>query len=177
MSPFVVWFSESGLLRGGGCACALIETALKQNSACIIAEILFSSTAPTVLSKGHCWVLLQGHHCSSSVHCSFWLWLWDSHWQGGIPFVEAANMEITIDVSLLGWGAHCQHIVTQGKWSDIEKRHSINWLELKTIWLVLFSLQQVTEHSQSPFLLTGPLFWLEKSAFSFCFIPMHLLSL
>lgn len=42
-----------------------------------------------------------------------------------------------------GMGTHCLHRVVQGKWTSLEARNSINWLELRAIKLALFTFQDL----------------------------------
>ena len=71
----------------------------------------------------------------------------DSELQRGAPLVVAcleacngcniitptANLVITTDSSSLGWGAECQGLTTQGRWSQTESRQHVNVLELQAL--------------------------------------------
>ncbi|XP_013907147.1 PREDICTED: uncharacterized protein LOC106537516 [Thamnophis sirtalis] len=55
----------------------------------------------------------------------------------GCLFKEPERLVVTTDASLLGWGAHCQGHLAQGRWTQREAAHSINWLELRAARLAL----------------------------------------
>uniref|UniRef100_A0A2D4J0A8 ribonuclease H n=1 Tax=Micrurus lemniscatus lemniscatus TaxID=129467 RepID=A0A2D4J0A8_MICLE len=65
------------------------------------------------------------------------LWWQSSNMHKGSPLKEPHRRVITTDASLYGWGAHCQHLSTQGRWSQAESTKSINWLELRAVTLAL----------------------------------------
>ena len=53
---------------------------------------------------------------------------------GGIDFT------MSTDASLLGWGASLENTTAGGRWSNVEREHHINYLELKAVLLGLQSL-------------------------------------
>lgn len=64
----------------------------------------------------------------------------------GCFFKDQKHLLVTTDASLKGWGAHCQSLVAQGKWSRTELRQSINWLELACLALREFKEQIAGHH-------------------------------
>ncbi|XP_039195028.1 uncharacterized protein LOC120306250 [Crotalus tigris] len=56
---------------------------------------------------------------------------------GGAHFKEPAQLTLTTDASLFGWGTHLQSQLAQGRWSRRDLKHNINWLELRAIHLAL----------------------------------------
>ncbi|XP_013930876.1 PREDICTED: uncharacterized protein LOC106556402 [Thamnophis sirtalis] len=59
----------------------------------------------------------------------------------GSPFKELTRLTVTTDASLYSWGAHFRNQIAQGRWSSAEAGHSINWLELRAVWLALLRFQ------------------------------------
>ncbi|XP_053163946.1 uncharacterized protein LOC128350176 [Hemicordylus capensis] len=55
----------------------------------------------------------------------------------GKLFIEPEKVMVMTDASLSGWEAHCQNRSAQGLWSVEESLHSINWLELRAVFLAL----------------------------------------
>ncbi|XP_058025462.1 uncharacterized protein LOC131191375 [Ahaetulla prasina] len=55
----------------------------------------------------------------------------------GTCFREPPRLTITTDASLFGWGAHLESHLAQGQWSELEAQRSINFLELRAIFLAL----------------------------------------
>ncbi|KAK6175966.1 hypothetical protein SNE40_014338 [Patella caerulea] len=49
------------------------------------------------------------------------------------------DMIITCDASLQGWGAVISDLEFEGRWSDSEKLHHINYLEMLACWFALKS--------------------------------------
>lgn len=56
-------------------------------------------------------------------------------------------MVVTTDASKIGWGAHCSAQMAQGRWSATEASHSINWLELRAIFLALQAFRHLVARS------------------------------
>ncbi|XP_060548605.1 uncharacterized protein LOC132712109 [Pantherophis guttatus] len=54
---------------------------------------------------------------------------------------------VTTDASLQGWGAHCRGHLAQGVWTSVESRRSINWLELRAIYLALRTFHHLVSNS------------------------------
>ncbi|ETE73867.1 hypothetical protein L345_00290, partial [Ophiophagus hannah] len=67
---------------------------------------------------------------------SFKWWLSPALWRGQ-PFKEPERFLLTMDASLLGWGAHMDGQIAQGIWSRTDRARPINWLELRAIFLAL----------------------------------------
>lgn len=44
------------------------------------------------------------------------------------------QVKLIIDASSDGWGALCLDIEAAGTWSPDEKKHHINFMELKAVW-------------------------------------------
>lgn len=47
------------------------------------------------------------------------------------------QIELSSDASLTGWGAHCEGKSAHGFWSKIERKFSINYLELLAAFFAL----------------------------------------
>ena len=60
-------------------------------------------------------------------------------WNGRTLFKRKIDVIIDSDVSLQGWGAHCQEQTTRGAWSKLEATLHINCLELLAATLALQS--------------------------------------
>ena len=55
------------------------------------------------------------------------------------------------DASRLGWGACCQGVRTEGRWTPLEKQIHINYLELLAAFLALYRLpSEQDEIERSP---------------------------
>lgn len=64
----------------------------------------------------------------------------------GSLFKEPAQLTITSDASLFGWGTHLHNQVAQGRWSPGELLHSINWLLLRAVHLALCCFCRKIQH-------------------------------
>ncbi|KAJ1114356.1 hypothetical protein NDU88_002594 [Pleurodeles waltl] len=65
-------------------------------------------------------------------------WCLPSNLLVGIPFQQRPpSQTIVTDASLLGWGAHMEHLRVQGEWSQRESLYHINLLELRAVHLAL----------------------------------------
>lgn len=52
---------------------------------------------------------------------------------------KLSHVTVYSDASKQGWGGHCDHLQTGGRWSSVESSNHINWLELKAAWLTIQS--------------------------------------
>ncbi|XP_060546629.1 uncharacterized protein LOC132711500 [Pantherophis guttatus] len=64
-------------------------------------------------------------------------WWSSSAIANGTLFREPHRSVLTTDASLSGWGAHLDSHMVQGLWTEAEKDSSINFLELRAIFLAL----------------------------------------
>lgn len=64
---------------------------------------------------------------------------WIENAQIGINLIRTQQftLEIFSDSSLTGWGAHCEKKSVFGFWSQEERRHHINYLELLAVSFAL----------------------------------------
>ncbi|XP_039200074.1 uncharacterized protein LOC120308279 [Crotalus tigris] len=74
---------------------------------------------------------------------SFLLWWTSSALNRGSLFKEPPRLKLTTDASLFSWGAHLQTHMTQGRWSQSDLTHNINWLELRAIHLALRHFSEI----------------------------------
>jgi len=66
-------------------------------------------------------------------------------WNGRAMTTPMPDLLITTDASMEGWGAHCEGVTTQGRWTQQEKLKHINFLELTA---ACFAVQAFTKHKQ-----------------------------
>lgn len=71
-------------------------------------------------------------------------WLAQYRLSQGMSMEIPTRKIVTTYASLLGWGAYLQGELVWGLWSLIKIKHSINWLELRAIWLALAHFQCCT---------------------------------
>jgi hypothetical protein len=67
-------------------------------------------------------------------------WISDAHLSKKAINHGSIDLTINTDASLQGWGASLEHKTAGGRWSNVEKEHHINYLELKAVLLGLQSL-------------------------------------
>ena len=71
-------------------------------------------------------------------------WMVRDHLLKGVRFgTPAPDLHLYSDASWSGWGAHLLDRVVSGVWSEQEKLLHINLLEMKTMFLVLQSFQEL----------------------------------
>ncbi|KAJ7345417.1 hypothetical protein JRQ81_001367 [Phrynocephalus forsythii] len=62
--------------------------------------------------------------------------------QRGHPFhTDGPSIQLTTDARDTGWGAHCNGLRTHGLWTNKQKTHQINYLELLTVFNTLRSFE------------------------------------
>lgn len=49
----------------------------------------------------------------------------------GAQVLGTTRLTLTMDTSLYGWGAFLENQLAQGRWTEVDLCHNINWLELK----------------------------------------------
>ena len=57
-------------------------------------------------------------------------------YSGKSLLIVLPDLNIFSDTSKKGWGATCQRITTEGRWSSVEKAWHINVLELEAVRLL-----------------------------------------
>ena len=67
-------------------------------------------------------------------------WISNAHLSNKVINHGSIDLVISTDASLLGWGASLGQKTAGGRWSNVEKEHHINYLELKAVLLGLQSL-------------------------------------
>ena len=67
---------------------------------------------------------------------------WISNAHLSIKVINHGGIDFTMstDASLLGWGASLENTTAGGRWSNVEREHHINYLELKAVLLGLQSI-------------------------------------
>ncbi|KAF7236370.1 Importin subunit alpha-4 [Varanus komodoensis] len=83
---------------------------------------------------------------SSVLHSLLW-WSVSANLTVGVPFrPRRPSVTLSTDASLLGWGAVCFNLHTQGVWNHRESRNHINFLELLTVFKALHLFKDVLQH-------------------------------
>ena len=67
-------------------------------------------------------------------------WISNAHFSNKVINHGSIDLVRSTDASLLGWGAFLGQKTAGGRWSNVEKEHHINYLELKAVLLGLQSL-------------------------------------
>ena len=79
-----------------------------------------------------------------SLHSHLQWWLQDRNVLQGQPLHPIRHaLQIFIDTSKEGWGAHLNERTTRGSWSVPESKLHINYLELKAVFLALKDFQDL----------------------------------
>lgn len=82
--------------------------------------------------------LLTSVTISQEARADLLWWSNPEHTRAGAPiWPPDPTITILTDASMEGWGAHCNEWTLQGTWSLEEQRCHINFLEMKTVLLVL----------------------------------------
>ncbi|KAF7241734.1 Transcription factor CP2-like protein 1 [Varanus komodoensis] len=83
----------------------------------------------------------------ASILQSLLWWIDPANLTVGVPFrPRYPTITLSTDASLLGWGAICSDLRTQGIWSQRDCRNHINFLELLAVFKALQSFEDVLLH-------------------------------
>jgi hypothetical protein len=75
---------------------------------------------------------------SQSAHTALLWWGQLHNLRKGVLIDQVApTLTLVTDASQIGWGGHLMDLQVQGVWSQSDKSHHINWLELKAVVLSL----------------------------------------
>ena len=72
---------------------------------------------------------------NGNAHTELQWWLHNITVNGSTINPRAPELYITSDASKAGWGACCQNLTANGRWSPLESKDHINVLELKAAFL------------------------------------------
>ncbi|KAF7250063.1 Protein P [Varanus komodoensis] len=82
----------------------------------------------------------------SVLHSLLW-WTDSANLTVGVPFQPRyPTVTLGTDASLLGWGATCSNLSTQGRWSHRDGRNHINFLELLAVFKALQAFEDLLLH-------------------------------
>ncbi|XP_013908504.1 PREDICTED: uncharacterized protein LOC106538525 [Thamnophis sirtalis] len=96
--------------------------------------------------KANCSCSTNRIRLTSEVRRSLCWWLSPAVTQGSL-FREPPCITLTTEASLQGWGAHILSHMAQGLWSCSDQRNSINWLELKAVFLALLQFHSLVANA------------------------------